>query len=187
MLFSHSVMSDSLWPHGLQHARLPRPSQSPGACSNSCPLNQWCHPAISSSVIPCFPCLQFFPASRSFPMRWPFTFIFDFLIRGKLLYIVVLVSVVQRWETVVITYTHTHTHTHTHTRIYFPSLLSFFFPPKKYLRLLLRGSVTNSLLRETQWFFLSLVNVFPTHFYPGEHPGCLCVYLGRSEVNQVHF
>ena len=60
-----------------------------------------------------------------------------------------------------------YTHTHTHTHIYFPSLLSFFFPPKKYLRLLLRGSVTNSLLRETQWFFLSLVNVFPTHFYPG--------------------
>ena len=52
LLFSHSVMSDSLWPHGLQHSRLPCPSLSPRVCSNSCPLNGWCHPTISSSVAP---------------------------------------------------------------------------------------------------------------------------------------
>ena len=67
LLFSHSVVSDSLRPGGLQHAKLPHPSPSPGACSNSCPLSRWCHPAISSSVIP-FSCLQSFPASESFPM-----------------------------------------------------------------------------------------------------------------------
>ena len=50
--FSRSVMSDSLWPHGLQHARLPCPSPTPGVCSNSCPLSQWCHLTTSSSVIP---------------------------------------------------------------------------------------------------------------------------------------
>ena len=50
--FSHSVVSDSLWPHGLQHARLPWPSPTPRACSDSCPLSRWCHPTISSSVIP---------------------------------------------------------------------------------------------------------------------------------------
>ena len=68
MLFSCYVMSDSLRPHGLQHARLPYPSPSPGACSNSCPSSQWCHPAISSSVIPFSSCLQSFPASGSFPV-----------------------------------------------------------------------------------------------------------------------
>ena len=61
-----SGVSDSLWPHGLQHARLLCPSQTPGACSNSCPLSQWCHPTILSSVIP-FSCLQSFPASGTFP------------------------------------------------------------------------------------------------------------------------
>ena len=66
LLFSCSVVSDSLRPHGLQHARLPCPSPSPGACSNSCPLSQWCHPTISSSVIPFSSCLQSFPASGSF-------------------------------------------------------------------------------------------------------------------------
>ena len=66
LLFSHSVVSDSLWPHGLHHARLPWPSPSPGACSNSCPLIEWCHPTISSSVIPFSFCLQSFPASGSF-------------------------------------------------------------------------------------------------------------------------
>ena len=66
-------MSDSLWPHGLQHARLPCLSPSPRACSNSCPLSQWCHPTISSSVIPFSSCLQSFPASGSFPMNWLFT------------------------------------------------------------------------------------------------------------------
>ena len=62
--FSCWVVSDSLQPHGLQHARLPCPSPSPRVCSNSCPLSRWCHPAISSSVI-LFSCLQSFPASGS--------------------------------------------------------------------------------------------------------------------------
>ena len=62
------VMSDSLRPHGLQHARLPCPSPTPGACSNSCPSSPWCHPTISSSVIPFSSRLQSFPASGSFPM-----------------------------------------------------------------------------------------------------------------------
>ena len=66
--FSHSVMSNSLRPHGLQHARLPCPSPTPGARSNSCPLSQWCHWTISSSVVPFSSCLQSFPASGSFPM-----------------------------------------------------------------------------------------------------------------------
>ena len=57
--FSHSVVSDSLWPHGLQHARPPCPSPSPGAYSNSCPSSQWCHPTISSSVVPFSSRLQF--------------------------------------------------------------------------------------------------------------------------------
>jgi len=52
LLFSHSVLSYTLWPHGLQHAKLPCPSPSPGACSNSSPLSQWCQPTIWSSVIP---------------------------------------------------------------------------------------------------------------------------------------
>ena len=66
--FSHSVVSDSLQPHGLQHARFPCPSPAPRAYSNSCPLSQWYHPTISSCVIPFSSCLQSFPASRSFPM-----------------------------------------------------------------------------------------------------------------------
>ena len=66
LLFSHSVVSDSLQFQGLQHTRLACPSPSPRACSNSCPLSQWCQPTISSSVIP-FSCLQSFPASGSFP------------------------------------------------------------------------------------------------------------------------
>ena len=73
LLFSRSVTSNSLRPHGLQHARLPCPSPSPRVCPNSCPLSQWCHPTISSSVVPFSSCLQSFPASRSFPMSWPFT------------------------------------------------------------------------------------------------------------------
>ena len=67
LLFSCLVVSDSLWPHGLQHARLPCLSPSSGACSNSCPLSQWCHLTISSSIVP-FSCLQSFPASGSFLM-----------------------------------------------------------------------------------------------------------------------
>ena len=68
LLFSCSVMSDSLWPHGLQHARLSCLSSTPRACSNSCPLSWWCHATISSSVVPFSPCLQSFPVSGSFPM-----------------------------------------------------------------------------------------------------------------------
>ena len=64
---SHSVMSDSLQPHGLQHARLPCPSPTPGAYPNSCPSRRWCHPSISSSVTPFSSHLQSFPASGSFP------------------------------------------------------------------------------------------------------------------------
>ena len=66
-------MSDSLWPHGLQHARLPSPSPTPRACSNSHPLSRWCHPTISSSVIPFSSCLLSFPASGSFLMSQLFT------------------------------------------------------------------------------------------------------------------
>ena len=63
--FSHSGMSDSLWPHGLQHARPPCPSPTPRAYPNSCPSSWWCHPTISFSVIPLSFCLQSFPASGS--------------------------------------------------------------------------------------------------------------------------
>ena len=66
--FSLSVVSDALQLHGLQHARPPCPSPTPRACSNSCPLSWWCHPAISSSVIPFSSCLQSFPALGSFQM-----------------------------------------------------------------------------------------------------------------------
>ena len=65
--FSCSVVSDSMRPHGLQHTRLPCVS-TPGACSNSCPSSQWCHPTISYSVVPFSSCLQSFPASGSFLM-----------------------------------------------------------------------------------------------------------------------
>ena len=67
--FSRSVVSDSLWPHESQHARPPCPSPTPGVHSNSCPSSQWCHPAISSSVIPFSSCPQALPASGSFPMN----------------------------------------------------------------------------------------------------------------------
>ena len=66
--FSHPVVSDSLRPHGLQHDRLPCPSPTPRACSNSCPSSRWCHPTMSSSVVPLSSCLQSFPASESFPV-----------------------------------------------------------------------------------------------------------------------
>ena len=72
MLFSHSVVSNSFQSHGLQHTRLPHLSPTPGACSNSCPLSQWCHPTISSSVI-LFSYLQSFPVSGSFPKSQFFT------------------------------------------------------------------------------------------------------------------
>ena len=68
LLFSFSVMADSLQPHGLQHTRLPCPSQSPWVFSDSCPLSQWCHPTILSSFVPFSSCLQPFPASGFFPV-----------------------------------------------------------------------------------------------------------------------
>ena len=66
--FSRSVMSDSLRPHGPQHARPPCPSPTPGVHPNPCPLSRWCHPTISSSVIPFSSCLQSFPTSGPFQM-----------------------------------------------------------------------------------------------------------------------
>ena len=71
--FSHSVLSDCLWPHGLQHARPPCPLPMPGVYSNSSPWSRWCHPTISSSVIAFSSRLQSFPASGSFQMSWFFT------------------------------------------------------------------------------------------------------------------
>ena len=68
LLFSRQVLSDSLQPHGLQHARPPCPSPSPRVCPSSCPLTWWCHPIISSSVALLSFCLQSFPAWESFPM-----------------------------------------------------------------------------------------------------------------------
>ena len=84
---SHSAMSDSLQPNGLQHARPPCPSPTPGACSNSCPTSRWCHPAISSSVAPFSSHIQSFPPSiRVFSndsvlhIRWPKYWSFSFSI-----------------------------------------------------------------------------------------------------------
>ena len=71
--FSRSVVSDSLQPHESQHARPPCPSPTPGVYPNSCPSSQWCHPAISSSVVPFSSCPQSLPASESFPMSQLFT------------------------------------------------------------------------------------------------------------------
>ena len=71
--FSCSVASDSMWPHGLQHTRLPCPSPTPGADSNSSPWSQRCHPTISSSIVPFSSCLQSFPESGCFPMSQFFT------------------------------------------------------------------------------------------------------------------
>ena len=70
--FSHSVRSDSLQPHESQHGRPPCPSPTPGVYSNSCPSSRWCHPAISSSVVPFSSCPQSLPASGSFPMSQRF-------------------------------------------------------------------------------------------------------------------
>ena len=71
--FSHSVVSDSLWPQESQHTRPPYPSPTPGVHSNSCPSSRWCHPAISSYVVPFSSCPQSFPAWGSFPMSQFFT------------------------------------------------------------------------------------------------------------------
>ena len=78
--FSHSVVSYSLWPHGLQHTRAPYPSPTPGVYSNLCPLSWWCHPTISSSVVPFSSCLQsFLAASGSFQMNHYGLFLYYFL------------------------------------------------------------------------------------------------------------
>ena len=71
--FSHSVLSDFLWPHELQHTRPPCPSPTPGVHSDSCPSSQWCHPAIPSSVVPFSYCPQSLPASESFSVSQFFT------------------------------------------------------------------------------------------------------------------
>ena len=88
LLFRCSVMSDSLWPHGLQHARLPCPSPSPGVCSNSYPLSRWCHPTISSSAVLFSSCPQSCPASGSFltalHIRWPKYWRFSFNINPSM-------------------------------------------------------------------------------------------------------
>ena len=70
--FSCSVVSDSLQPHDMQHTRPPCPSPTPGVYPNSCPLSRWCHPAITSSIIPFSSCLQYFPTSGSLQMSQPF-------------------------------------------------------------------------------------------------------------------
>ena len=84
--FSHSVMSNSLRPHGLQHSRPPCPLPTSRVYSNSCPLHQWCHPTILSCVVPFSSCLHSFPASGSFQMsvlriRWTKNWSFSFSIR----------------------------------------------------------------------------------------------------------
>ena len=81
--FSHSVVSDSLRPHELQHTRPPCPSPTPRVHPNPCPLSQWCHPTVSSSVVPFSSCPHYFPAWGSFPMsqlcmRWPKYWSFSF-------------------------------------------------------------------------------------------------------------
>ena len=86
LLFSRSVMSDSLQPHGLQHTRLPCPSLSPGIFSNSCPLSQWCHPTISSSVTPVhllpsiLPSIRVFSSELALLIKWPKYWSFSFSI-----------------------------------------------------------------------------------------------------------
>ena len=84
LLFSHPVISNSLRPHGLQHAGLPCPSPTPRAYSNSCPLSRWCHPTLSSSVVPFSSHLQSFPASGSvLHIRWPKYWSFSFSISSS--------------------------------------------------------------------------------------------------------
>ena len=83
LLFSCSVLSNSLWPHELQHARPPGPSPSPRVCSNLCPLSQWCHPTISSSVVPFPPAFnlsqhQGLPSESALHIRWPKYWSFSF-------------------------------------------------------------------------------------------------------------
>ena len=95
LLFSCSAVSDSLRPHGLQHTRPPCPSPSPEVCPSSCPLHQWCHPAVSSSDSLFSFCPQSFPASETFPMSWLFTS--DDRIPGVLALVSVLPMRIQGW------------------------------------------------------------------------------------------
>ena len=142
LLSSRSVVSDSLQPHGLQRARLPCPSPSPRSCSNSCPSSQWCHPTISSSVIPFASCLHSFPASGSFLMSQLLASggqsigvsasasVLPMNIQGwfplgltTYMYIHVNIYLQHKYKFVQCLalhfhYTHTHTHTHTYTHIY---------------------------------------------------------------------
>ena len=86
LLFSHSILSDSLQPDGLQHTRLPGPPPSLGVCSNSCPLSRWCHPAISSSLVPLlllpsiFPSIRIFSNESDLHIRWTKYWSFSFSI-----------------------------------------------------------------------------------------------------------
>ena len=97
LLFSHSTVSNSLWSHELQHTRLPCPSPTPRVCTNSCPLSWWCHPTISSFIVPFF-CPQSFPASGSFPMNQLFTSgSFDYLCIGASASASVLPMNIQSW------------------------------------------------------------------------------------------
>ena len=89
--FSRSVVSSSLWPRGLYHARLPCPSPTPRACSNSCPSSWWCHPTISSSVVPFSSYFQSSSASGSFPVS-------QFLTSGNSLYLVYLFTCKWTWS-----------------------------------------------------------------------------------------
>ena len=82
ILFSHSVMSDSLWPHGLQHTRPPCPSPAPGVYSNSCPLSQWCHLILYRPLLPLsiFPSIRVFSSESALCIRWPKYWSFNFSI-----------------------------------------------------------------------------------------------------------
>ena len=105
--FSHLVASDSLWPLGLGQTRFPCPSPTPGVYSNSCPLSQWCHPTISSSVIPFSSCLQSFQASGSFPRSEFFTTGGQSIKQISLLEIQLVSRLVIRKKTSMIFYHHT--------------------------------------------------------------------------------
>ena len=88
LFFSRSVMSDSLQCHGLQHARLPCPSPTCGACSNSCPLSQWCHPTISSSVVPIVDlkcCVSFSCTAKCFSYSYIYIYFFQIIFPYRLL------------------------------------------------------------------------------------------------------
>ena len=100
---SHSVVSDSLWPHGLQHTRLPCPSPTLRACSNSYASSWWCHPTISSSVVPFSSCLQSFPASvfsseTVLHIKWPKYWNFSFSISPSNEYSVLISFRIDRFD-----------------------------------------------------------------------------------------